>query len=419
MHLAELRGRRVVLLGLGRDMAAALPAIIAAAPSDLSVVDDGPASSASDLRVVDLAAGTADAEVLVRSPGFPRYRPELVDARQRGAAMTTPLDLWWCTHASDRTTAGITGTKGKSTTTSLVAHFAAAAGLRVGMAGNIGIPAFADDWDSTAPQLVIEVSSYQAADLHVVPTIAALTSLAADHVDWHGSVEQYHADKLRLLANESGRAEHVVVSASEPGAIAATRDLAPHLVPTPQGGGDIPEHRLRNAALAATIVTLLGAPRPEEHAVLEAARLSLPGRLDVLGERSGVLWVDDALASNPHACAAGLAWARRLGRPTVVLLGGASRGVDPRPLVAEVAQWAPNTLAAITLPDSGAELAGECGIQVIGTATSVTAAALLASQVVRQGAAVLLCPGAPTPAAVGDWHTRSKELRAVVAGLDG
>ncbi len=224
-------------------------------------------------------------------------------------------------------------------------------------------------------------------------------------------------DKLRLFANEGGRAGTVVVPADEQRAVEAVSDLGPMLVVAPSDVLGVPAHRLRNAALAAEVVTLLGGERPSPDAVAEAATLSLPGRLDVCGEHNGVLWVDDALASNPHACAAGLAWARSRGRPTLVLLGGADRGVDPAPLVAEVAQWHPSGLAAITLPDSGAQLAAACDLAVAGAAATVSAAALLASQIARPGTLVLLCPGAPTPAAVGDRRTRSDDFRAVLARL--
>jgi UDP-N-acetylmuramoylalanine--D-glutamate ligase len=423
MRLADLRGRRVAVLGGGRDTTAALPALLGAAPAELCLVEDSGAPDEPWAAVprVPLADAAAGADVLVRSPGFPRYRPELVAARDRGASMTTPLDLWWCTHAGDHTTVGVTGTKGKSTTTSLIAHLAAQAGLSLGMAGNIGIPVFSDDWDHDAERLVFEVSNFQASDLHAVPTIAVLASLAEDHLDWHGDVERYHADKLRVLRNEAGTAAHVVLPAGDARAVAATRDLASelHLVPAPPSVEGVPDQRLRNAALAARVVTLLGAAEPDAATVVDAARRSLPGRLDILGEHQGVLWVDDALASNPHSCAAGLGWARSQRRPTVVLVGGADRGVDPTPIADEVAQWPAGTLAAITLPDTGDALAARCGIQVIATATTVSAAALLASQLVQAGSIVMLCPGNPTPASVGDWRTRSEELRAAVARIAG
>ena len=82
------------------------------------------------------------AQIFVRSPGFPRYLPQLVDAMERGALMTTPLDLWVGSLDPSQRVVAVTGTKGKTTTTDLIGHFATEAGLRVGLAGNIGIPVF-------------------------------------------------------------------------------------------------------------------------------------------------------------------------------------------------------------------------------------------------------------------------------------
>src|SRR5690606_21153988 len=115
MRLDELAGRKVALLGLGADVLAAAPAIAAAGPDELAVVDDGPAAAATDLPVLTLAEAGAWADVFVRSPGFPRYQDPLQEALARGAQMTTPLDLWLGTHGHDRTVIAISGTKGKST----------------------------------------------------------------------------------------------------------------------------------------------------------------------------------------------------------------------------------------------------------------------------------------------------------------
>lgn len=150
MHLAELAGRRVAVLGLGIDTTAALPVVAGAGPAELLVVEDGPLHAEArgiEHQIVPLHEAATWAEVFVRSPGFPRYEASLVAARERGAAMTTPLDLWLGTHGADRTVIAVTGTKGKSTVTDLVGRLAADVGLRVGVAGNLGVPVFSPGWD--------------------------------------------------------------------------------------------------------------------------------------------------------------------------------------------------------------------------------------------------------------------------------
>ena len=421
MRLDELTGRRVVLLGLGADVLAAVPEVLGAEPAEVAVVDDGGSGVPADLLAqgltrVDLAEACGTAEVFVRSPGFPRYRPELSAALERGARMTTPVDLWWGTHGAGRTVVGITGTKGKSTVTELVGVLAARAGIRVGVAGNVGVPVFEPGWDRDAPVVVLEVSSCQAADLHHVPDIAVVTYLAEDHLSWHGGVDRYVADKLRLVRNEGGIAARILVPSSggRVDEVLAGMGVAAEVVAPPAGPASVPTHRLQNAALAAAVVAALGAPPLSDAEVIEAARSSLPGRLDACPGPDGLLCLDDALASNPSAVAAGLAWVRTLGRPTVVLLGGSDRGVDPGPLAEEVARWAPGKLTAVVLPDSGADLAARIGVHVVAVASDVAAAvsaALVASEV---DGVVLFSPGAPTPAAVGTWRTRSDQFRSAL-----
>ena len=93
MRLDDLRGRHVALLGMGIDVRAALPAIVAAGPSDVVVVDDSLGSDQHEsIGVVPLVAATRDAEILVRSPGFPRYAEPISDALARGTQMTTPVE---------------------------------------------------------------------------------------------------------------------------------------------------------------------------------------------------------------------------------------------------------------------------------------------------------------------------------------
>jgi len=438
MRLDELGGRRVVLLGLGADVSAALPSIIDAGPAEIVLVDSAaeqaPGSGGAGragLELVGLDDAAATADVFVRSPGFPRYLPPLVEARERGALMTTPLDLWMGSRAPGQRVVAITGTKGKSTTTDLVGHFAAVAGIRVGVAGNLGIPVFADGWDSGAPIVVLEVSSYQAADLHHLPDIAVLTSLSEDHLDWHGGVERYRSDKLRVLHQGAELAPVVIVSADSAGALDAAEAFSPIVVVPPPAGAALPQQRVQNAALAAEVVRQLGGPQMSVEQILAGAARSMPGRLDVcpaapLGRFADVQFVDDALASNPSATAAGLTWARQQDRPTVLVLGGADRGVASGPLSDEAALWATGALRVVTLPDNGHDLATRAGLDIAGAAEEVGDAVRTAVSLLETAAAdgdtavsgiVLFSPAAPTPSGSGNWADRSAAFRRAIAEL--
>lgn len=417
MRLDELTGRRVVLLGLGADVLAAVRAIRSAEPSAIAVVDDGPQAEATDLPVLSLVDAASWGDVFVRSPGFPRYQEPLLAALDRGAEMTTPVDLWLGTYGAERTVVAITGTKGKSTVTALLGLLAERGRIDVGVAGNLGIPVFSDGWNADAPVIVLEVSSYQAADLHHVPDIAVLTYLSEDHLSWHGGVGRYVADKLRVVANEGGRASTVIVPEDNGRALEALAALGiePEIVAAPDSDPTVPRHRVQNAALAAAALAELGGHQLVDVEIVAIARHSMPGRLDPCPGPAGILCLDDALASNPSATAAALRWLRTLDRRTVVLLGGADRDVDPEPLRAEAACWDPNLLSAIALPDTGCRLAEACGIRLLANAVDVPSAAGLALSNVGEDAVILFSPGAPTPPEVGNWETRSDQFRTAVA----
>ncbi len=419
MHLGELTGRRVVLLGLGEDVASTIGPVLAAGPAEVRVVEDrvevlDPLIGPEMMATLDEAARWG--EVFVRSPGFPRYQAPLVEALGTGASMTTPLDLWMGTHGSACTVVGVTGTKGKSTVTALVAPLAATHGIRVGVAGNLGPPVFSDRWDRKAPVAVLEVSSYQASDLHHVPDLGVLTHMAEDHLSWHGGVDRYRADKLRLFRNEGGTVGSALVAESSPSARGALAEMGIDavVVPTPTGPLELPPHRVANAALAVEVVHRLGGPTPTPEAVLEAAASSMPGRLDPCPCPPGLLCLDDALASNPTATAAALAWLRKVGRPTIVLVGGVDRNVDATPLAAEVALWPQGRLEGVALADTGSDLARRCGLDLIGAAESVAEATAIALERSGSEGVILFSPAAPTPARIGNWETRSQQFRAAL-----
>ena len=142
---------------------------------------------------------SASCDVVVRSPGVSLYRPELRALRARGVPVTTATRCGWPSAAASGVI-GVTGTKGKSTTAALaVPPRARGRARRVELAGNIGVPAL-DLLDARRPTLtVLELSSYQIADLAGGPEVAVVTNLFREHTDWHGSEQRYRADKLRLL----------------------------------------------------------------------------------------------------------------------------------------------------------------------------------------------------------------------------
>jgi UDP-N-acetylmuramoylalanine-D-glutamate ligase len=277
-----------------------------------------------------------------------RYRPELVAAEAAGVAVTTTMALWLVDH-SDAPVLAITGTKGKSTTAALASAILRAGGRRVDLIGNIGVPVL-DTYGQAPPDAyVVEVSSYQAADVTRSPGVVVLTSLAPDHLDWHGGIEAYYRDKLRLV--EAGPSGLLAVSAANDEAVARTMAHPGRVLFGPTGrvrlddGGWIEvdgtrlvdarrlrlpgRHNVWNLCGAIAGIVLLTGEVPFAEAVGAALDgfVGLPSRCQVLGQRDGRTYVDDALASNPFASATSIE--SFAGRSLTVIVGGADRGVDP------------------------------------------------------------------------------------------
>lgn len=194
MQINELDGKVIAVWGLGREGTSVL--------GYLQKYGIG-----KEIRVFenDGEADLSGVDIVVKSPGVSLYKPEIVAAKARGIRFTSSSDLFLGEMRSRKPQCpviGISGSKGKSTSVSALAHMMAAAGRKVGLGGNIGRPIIElleDDYD----YVVGEFSSYQAADLTVSPQIAMFTNLFYVHTDWHNhSHEQYCRDKIHLIAHQ-------------------------------------------------------------------------------------------------------------------------------------------------------------------------------------------------------------------------
>ena len=192
---SDLRGARVGVWGLGREGSASLRKLRALGVEPV-LVDDNPKPERGIRATAD---GGLDAletcEIVVKTPGISPYGPEAVRLRQAGVILVGGLGLWLQEADRERVVC-VTGTKGKSTTSSIIGHLLTGLGYKALVGGNFGAapydPQHAGDYD----YWVIEVSSYTATDLASTPPVTAVTSLHPDHLPWHGGVERYYRDKL-------------------------------------------------------------------------------------------------------------------------------------------------------------------------------------------------------------------------------
>ncbi len=354
----------------------------------------------------------AEADVLVRSPGVSIYKPLIQEAREAGKVVTTATGLWLA-ERDGRRVIGVTGTKGKSTTATVIAHLLGQSGVPVELAGNIGRPvidlldldtaAGADVW------VVCELSSYQIADLRVGPEVAVLTNLSREHTDWHGSEQQYRADKLRIFGL--------------PGVRAAVRPPGGHGGwPSVVDPEQIPlrgRHNAENIAAAVAAIAAAGLPVPALPAALMGLQ-TLPHRLQTVHvDERGVEWVDDSISTTPESTLAALeAFAERR---VVLIAGGSERAQDFQQLGQALAVRSDAT-RLITLPLTGERVAiaaASSGFACdrIVAAADMAEAVVSASGLATRGAVVLLSPAAPSFHQYRNFEQRGDDFAARAKSL--
>ncbi len=343
-----------------------------------------------------------------------------------GAVVAGGLGLWLEEVGPDRVI-GVTGTKGKSTTTSLVGHLATRLGLRCFTGGNLG----AVPWSPGAPSPVdlwaIEISSYQATDLWSSPKVMAVTSLHEDHLNWHGDAERYYTDKLGAC----GRTGAVMTVAN--GADHRLRARAELLKPGPfwvdPSAADSSwtkalklrgRHNLTNALIAAASLEQFGVDAAADPVLLaEAAEgyQPLAHRLETIATIAGVEYVDDSLSTNVLTTITAVDVFED--RQLALLVGGFERNIDYSPLAAVVAARKAPTLA-FTLPDNGGHIgrsvieAGGSAVHCSDIADAVQQAAVWA----RPGGVVLLSPAAASYGKFRNYAARGDAFRSAVNAIE-
>ncbi len=464
MRISQLEGKRVALWGWGREGRAAYRAlrdsglgtrdsVEARAPAPLtlfcSLNEADEAHALGDAALVVETEVSAERlaafDVVIKSPGISPYLDAARTAAERGTVFIGGSTLWFDERADAEglvaNTICITGTKGKSTTTALLAHLLRAGGDRTALVGNIGMPLL----EMLAPQpppefWAIELSSYQTLDVAAAearPEIAVVLNLFPEHLDWHGSEARYIADKLALVTQ--ARPKIAVLNAAD-ARLAALKlpDSEVRWFNRAEGwhlrGDDVYRGEVFVFDTART-------PLPGRHnrgnlcavlAVLEALGLDaaalaphaqsfrpLPHRLQTLGTRDGITYVNDSISTTPHATLAALECFRA--QPVAVLVGGHDRGVDWSDFAEAMRRDAPAVVISMgangpRIHELLAPLAA-AGRFRLEAADSLQTAIGQARRALGSAGLILLSPGAPSFGAYTDYVARGLHF-AEIAGFD-
>lgn len=461
MRFSQLSQRRVALWGWGRENRAAYEAIRAWQRQPDHRVHQWPltlfctpeeanqASTYQDPTLSPITEITAEQlcqfEVVIKSPGISLYQEPAQTAIAHGVLLIGSTAIWFAEHANTQHLVErcvcVTGTKGKSTTSALLAHLLRDSGQMTALAGNIGLPLLELPPPAVpASYWVIELSSFQTRDVAVAqasPALSIVLNLFPEHLDWHGQSDRYFADKLSLITHTP---RHPLVLNANDLRLAGLPLSGEHVhwFNTPQGWHarqerifignqfvyDLSQSTLRGPHQASNVCAVLTAldvlGLNARHLIQGIASFQpLPHRLQILGDRDGITWVNDSISTTPEAARAGLACFS--GQCVILLVGGYDRGLDWRAFAAQLVHDGP--LHMITMGPHGARIYAELAdhqpsaLAGLHHVIDLTAAVRLARDLLKPGkGVVLLSPGAPSFGLYTDYIARGQHF-ATLAGF--
>jgi UDP-N-acetylmuramoylalanine--D-glutamate ligase len=419
-------GRRYAVLGLARSGLASVEALVASG-AEVMAWDNRPEAREAVAHKVEIAdllsADLGGMDGIVVSPGVPLNTHPIADkAREAGVPIIGDIELFALARASlpPHKVVGITGTNGKSTTTALAHHLCRTAGLPATMAGNIGYPILGQDPLAEGGVYVLELSSYQLDLTHSLACdVAVLLNITPDHLDRYADFDAYARSKARLFAMQrggtaildletGGRFRPLEGGGHEGVVFTEAVDLdafgGQSRWPSLQG-----PHNAANAAAAIAVAFQLGIA-DETIAAALSSFTGLPHRMERVGERKGILFVNDSKATNPDSTAPALAayaavhW----------ILGGLPKGEDLGPCEA----YLDHVRAAYTIGEAGPMFARLLEGKVpVKQCELLVEAVQRASNAAAPGEVVLLSPACASFDQFRDYEARGEAFRAAVEAL--
>jgi UDP-N-acetylmuramoylalanine--D-glutamate ligase len=443
MLISQLINKNIALLGLGREGLATYQTLRANGHEReiLVLADTRPNELPPGARFVDLAAAAHEldaVDVVIRSPGFPPGGAQRTLLDRKGCQQITATQIFLCeAHARGLTTIGITGSKGKSTTSSITHALLRAAGHNALLVGNIGLPALSMLEQATRERalVVMELSSYQCMDLQTGsgPDVAYIGPLFPEHIDYHGSYENYIDAKLNLARSQRAGGLTYCHASSRDLVAAQLRSGSLEVVNTPDtlhfadgwfmDGTQrlcsdaqmrlLGHHNRENASAAFGLARRFGATATHLEAVLSEFR-GLPFRLELEGQHGGITWINDSISTAPQATAAAIE--ALAGKADTLIAGGFDRGYEPAAMVDAIAQFSVRNV--ILLPDTGLPIAQELARRQINASVhsveTLSQAVDKAFELTPPGGTCLFSPGAPSYNQFANFEARGLELRRCI-----
>lgn len=370
-YLQGMKGKRAAVIGLGvsnRPLVELLTGsgvhVIACDKKECAALGDAAAHYEAlgvELHLGEHYLEDLDADVIFRTPGMRPDVPALLEARTRGAVITSEMEAFFA--VCPCSIIGVTGSDGKTTTASVIAELLKAEGRRVWLGGNIGRPLLADA-DKMTPEdiAVLELSSFQLMDMPYSPHTAVLTNLAPNHLDVHKDMAEYIAAKENIYRHQSAqdtaifnadnaitrglsekvvghvrlfsRQEEIADGAFVRGGAVWLRDAAGERAVLPLSDIRLPGwHNVEN--YMAALLAVDGLVRDETVRCVAREFAGVEHRIEFVRELHGVKYYNDSIASSPTRTIAGL---RAFQHKVILIAGGYDKHIPFAPLAPELVE---------------------------------------------------------------------------------
>ena len=434
------RARKIAILGFGREGRSTLK-FLKRVPefrgAEFWILDkDTKTKIPTGLRArlgKDYLARLEDFDLVFRAPGIPYALPALARARRRGTRFSSLMELFF-THCPAKII-GVTGTKGKGTTATLLYKMLKAAGRDVYFAGNVGTPAL-----EILPKLkkgslvVLELSSFQLQDLKTSPSVAVVLDVFPDHQDAHKDLKEYYEAKANIARFQKphdavfffknsrmsgwtarhGRGKKIVVDER------AFRPFASDELAMPG------YHNFKNAAMAATVARALGVPAR----IIAKTAMAFSGnehRLEFVRKIGGALFYNDSASTNPQTSAAAVK--AFPGNPKVLIAGGKDKKLDYASLAKALRESRITRIILLgenkkkierTIRPALKTSVSRPPLQLVSDLQAAVRAAYRVARSVRRGAkppVVLFSPGAASFDQFKNYADRGEQFKTLVRKL--
>jgi UDP-N-acetylmuramoylalanine--D-glutamate ligase len=409
------RGARVTLT----DVRSVLPPIASLPLSDGETLDARLRRAGVGLELGEHHAETFNhADLIVVSPGVPLDQPHVAAARRAGVPVIGEIEL--ASRWLQGRIVAITGTKGKSTTTTLTGRMFAAGGLRAVVGGNIGTPLSSQVADSTPDTFhIVEVSSFQLETTETFhPWVAVLLNFSPDHLDRHASIDEYAAAKARIFVNQN---EHdwAVINADDPQTLALARNIRAQKAYFSETTDLVPRtsirlignHLVADVMAAATVAQIAGVSKDATIRAVESFT-GLEHALEPVATVRGVRFVNDSKATNVEAAKRAI---ESFDNGLVVIIGGRFKGGDLS-LLREPLRTRNAIVIAIGEAQPVIQSTFE-GVVTVHTANSLEDAVGQAYVLAQPNATVLLSPACASFDMFRDYAERGLAFKQAVKAL--